>query len=124
MRMGQLTPALISRLGATLYPFGWLRSNAQPSAQPGTVPQSDTLMHYTLVNVFAQVLLDGVSWYQMGLHQWATSSRPYLGNSSAGMSRRKRLSWSRGESSGSVTPQSRLMVGSFQATPFSSPPPW
>jgi hypothetical protein len=79
MRAEQLTPAPISRLGGvfldgeTLYPAGWLRSNVQPSAQPGTEPQAEAMLRYTLVNVFTEVQMDGVSWYQVGLNKWVTS---------------------------------------------------
>ncbi|MEO8606929.1 MAG: L,D-transpeptidase [Chloroflexota bacterium] len=79
MRLGQLSPAPISHLGGvflngpTLYPFGWLRSNIQASAQPGTAPEGDVLPHYMLVNVFTSATIDGTLWYQIGLNRWVTS---------------------------------------------------
>jgi hypothetical protein len=54
------------------YPIAWILVNAIPSQTPGTDPAPGTLaiLRYTLVNLFAEVEIDGWSWYQIGSDQW------------------------------------------------------
>lgn len=54
------------------YPVAWILVNAVPSQTPGAEPAAGTLaiLRYTLVNLFAQVEIDGWHWYQVGIDQW------------------------------------------------------
>lgn len=54
------------------YPVAWILVNAIPSQTPGAdpLPGTPAILRYTLVNLFAQVEVDGWDWYQVGADQW------------------------------------------------------
>lgn len=54
------------------YPIAWVLVNTVPSRSPGAEPTEGDLavLRYTLVNIYAQVEIEGWRWYQIGVDQW------------------------------------------------------
>jgi hypothetical protein len=54
-------------------PFGWVMDNRYTSDYPGgpqSVDNGRLVLRYALVNIFAQVEVDGWTWYMVGPDQW------------------------------------------------------
>ncbi len=54
------------------YPIAWVLVNTVPSRTPGAEPTEGDLavLRYTLINIYAQVEIEGWRWYQIGVDQW------------------------------------------------------
>lgn len=54
------------------YPIGWLLVNLYPSRTPGGEPYEGYPLsyRYTMINIFATVIVDGFEWYQISADQW------------------------------------------------------
>jgi len=54
------------------YPIAWILVNVVPSRLPGgEPPEGDlALLRFTLVNIYAAVMVDEWEWYQVGVDQW------------------------------------------------------
>jgi hypothetical protein len=78
MKSEFLGPATVSRFSGVFlpaelrYPMGWILVNVIPSRTPGAEPLDTDLplIRYTRVNLFANVDIDGWTWYQVGTDQW------------------------------------------------------
>ncbi len=59
------------------YPFGWLLLDTRPSVRPGAEPErgTDWIPRYTLVNLYARVIVDGWEWYLISPDQWVHQTR-------------------------------------------------
>ncbi|HRF95323.1 MAG TPA: hypothetical protein PLZ51_09010, partial [Aggregatilineales bacterium] len=54
------------------YPVAWSLINVYPSKEPGGSPvESNGLVRrYTLLHIYASVMIDGWEWYQVGVDKW------------------------------------------------------
>lgn len=58
--------------GFPKYPVAWALINVYPSKMPGGAPveSNGLIRRYTLLNIFASVMVDGWQWYQIGVDKW------------------------------------------------------
>jgi len=59
------------------YPVAWLLVNVQPSKTPGGEPSGSNPLRYryTVVNLYATVIVDGWRWYQIGDAEWVKQTQ-------------------------------------------------
>ncbi len=54
------------------YTVAWMLINAYPASEPGgeSLEDNGLMYRYTLLNIFAEVEIDGWIWYQIGVDKW------------------------------------------------------